>query len=100
MLSGCDSEQAAAKMLGFTKTSWDDVSGKEKQPSSEDKAWYQLTHSERMAAVRLGYREKSWDNESGKQKKPYSDSKHWSELTTCGEEHIYIYISYIYIYRI
>ena len=89
MPAGCDSEQAAAEKLGFTKTSWDNISGKEKRPSSGAKTFVQLTHEERLAAVTLGFTSTTWDNKSGKEKKPASDAKQWSELTTCGEEHIY-----------
>ena len=83
--SGCDSEQVTAGILGYTQVSWDDVSGKTKQPRVEDKTFAELTHEERVAAVALGYTAKTWDNESGKEKEPASEDKLWAELTACGE---------------
>ena len=83
--SGCDSEQVTAGILGYTQVSWDDVSGKTKQPRVEDKTFAELTHEERVAAVALGFTGKTWDNESGKEKQPSTDDKNWSELTACGE---------------
>ena len=80
----CNSEQAAAKSLGYTQITWDDASGQENEPSSVDKAWNKLTTEEKSAAVDLGFTGKTWDNESGKEKQPASENKHWSDLTTCG----------------
>ena len=72
-------------MLGFTQISWDNISGKEKQPSPMAKSWTKLKHDERYAAVALGFTGDSWDNFSGKEKQPDAMAKKWAELATCGE---------------
>ena len=72
-------------MLGYTQVSWDNKSGKEKQPASADKAWAELTRSERAAVMVLGYTATTWDNESGSEPKPASAKKYWAELRACGE---------------
>ena len=59
--SGCNSEQVAAGILGYTQVSWDNESGKEQQPSSAKKRWTQLTFQERAAAAVLGYTGSMWD---------------------------------------
>ena len=84
-VSGCQSTQAAAKTLGYTQTSWDNRSKKEKQPAVALKSWKDLTHDQRVAAVTLGYTGKTWDNKSGKEKQPASKKQRWTQLTTCGE---------------
>ena len=71
--------------MGYTQASWDDVSGKEKQPSATNTSFYYLTHDQRVAAMMLGYTGKSWDNDSGKETQPAVENKFWAELTTCGE---------------
>ena len=83
--SVCDSEQAAARVLGYTQVSWDNASGKEKQPSSAKKHWAKLSHIERVAAVVLGYTGSMWDK-GGKKYQPVSASKYWAGLTSCGED--------------
>ena len=72
-------------MLGYTQASWDNLSGQETQPDSEDKSWADLTDSERAAAVVLGFTGTSWDNESGSEPQPASENKNWVALTSCGE---------------
>ena len=79
---GCTNEQAAAGVLGYTQVSWDNKSGKEKQPSSSKKHWGDLTHSERVAAVALGYTGARWDK-GGKKDEPASAEKYWAELNAC-----------------
>ena len=88
MLSGCEhnSEQVAAEVLGYTQASWNNLSGKEPQPSSSNKYWSKLRHSERVAAVVLGYTGKVWDNESGSEPQPASADKLWNELSPCADE--------------
>ena len=83
-LTGCNSEQAAARVLGFTQVSWDNLSGQEKQPISFDKNWMALTQHEQAAAIALGYTKTTWDNMSGSEAQPASVDKAWSELTSCG----------------
>ena len=83
--SGCNSEQVAAGILGYTQVSWDNESGKEQQPVSADKAWAALTQHERSAAMVLGYTRATWDNKSGSESQPASADKHWAELTACGD---------------
>ena len=83
--SGCNSEQVAAGILGYTQVSWDNKSGKEQQPVSADKAWAALTQHERSAAMVLGYTRATWDNKSGSESQPASADKHWAELTACGD---------------
>ena len=83
--SGCNSKQVAAGILGYTQVSWDNQSGKEKQPASADKHWAALTQHERLAAMVLGYTRATWDNESGSESQPLSADKHWAELTACGD---------------
>ena len=85
MLSGCNSEQKAAGVLGYTQVMWDNESGKAPQPSSSDKAWAALTEQEKEAAVVLGYTEIIWNDHSGFESQPASADKHWMELTVCGE---------------
>ena len=85
-LPGCVNEQRAAVVLGYTKASWDNLSGKEKQPSSWDKYWAELTDKEKAAAVVLGYTATIWDNESGSEPQPASVKKYWAELRACGED--------------
>ena len=82
---GCKSEQAAARLLGYSQRSWDNISGKEKQPSSGYKYWSKLTVQEKKAAMILGYTAKTWDNSSGKEKQPASANKYWAKLSACGE---------------
>ena len=85
LLSGCNSELAAAKVLGYTQVSWD---GKEApKPPAHNTTFYALTHEERMAVVVLGYTGKAWDNDSGKEQQPASKDKFWADLTTCSGEH-------------
>ena len=84
-LSGCNSEQAAAGVLGYTQVSWDNLSGEEKQPVSSDKYWTGLTQHQQAAAIVLGYTKTTWDNMSGSEPQPTSAYKGWSELTSCGE---------------
>jgi len=72
-------EQAAARVLGFTRTSWDNVSGQEKQPLSTFKKWAQLTVRERVAANVLGYSEDTW-NRVDKQEQPVWMTKRWDDL--------------------
>ena len=83
--SACNSEQAAAVVLGFTQVSWDDLSGQEPQPWSMRKFWAQLTANEKAAAVLLGYTQVSWDNDSGLEPQPASAVKSWAELTACAD---------------
>ena len=85
MLSGCNSEQKAAGVLGYTQVTWDNESGKAPQPSSLFKAWAALTEQEKEAAVVLGYTEIIWNDHSGSESQPASADKHWIELTVCGE---------------
>ena len=76
----------AATKFGYTQATWDNVSGKEEEPTSAYKIWSKLTDDEKAAAMVLGYTPKNWENLSGKEKYPASASKSWSELsTTCGE---------------
>ena len=86
--AGCNSEQKAAQVLGYTQVAWDNASGKERQPASADKYWANLTDSEKAAAVVLGYNGTIWDDESGSEPQPVSAIKYWDELTSCGEAEI------------
>ena len=86
--AGCNSEQKAAQVLGYTQVAGDNASGKERQPASADKYWANLTDSEKAAAVVLGYNGTIWDDESGSEPQPVSAIKYWDELTSCGEAEI------------
>ena len=77
----------ALRALGFTQASWDNLSGQEKQPSSVEKYWDELTDKEKAAATVLGYTATTWDNESGSEPQPASADKSWNELRSCGESH-------------
>lgn len=77
-------EQAAARVLGFTRASWDNVSGMEKQPLSTLKEWVHLTTRERVAANVLGYSEYTW-NQVDQQEQPLWMTKRWDELISLGE---------------
>ena len=79
-----NSEEAAAKLLGHTQVSWDNVSGNEQQPWSDEKSWDDLSAAEKSAVLDLGYTAKTWDNASGQEKQPASAKKYWSDLTTSG----------------
>ena len=68
--SVCDSEQDAARVLGYSKLAWDDKSGQALQPWSSIKRWTFLTDTEKEAAMLLGYNERSWDNKSGLEAQP------------------------------
>ena len=81
----CISEQAAARVLGYTPVSWDDLSGAETQPWSSIKSWAVLTEKERAAAAVLGYTQPMWDNRSRSEGQPFSFYKHWDELTACDD---------------
>ena len=59
-LSACTSEQTAAKTLGYTRSSWNNFSGKAKPPASKSKDWSELTDAERAAAIILGYSQITW----------------------------------------
>ena len=72
-------------MLGFSQRSWDNDSGKEKQPALFDKYWDSLSHKERLAGVLLGYTGTSWDNDSGSELQPTSLDMSWFKLEACGE---------------
>ena len=74
-----DRERAAAA-LGYSQRTWDNESGSERQPSTENKSWDELTGNEQTAAGVLGYNRRSWDGPQ-----PDSVYKSWSELTSCGE---------------
>ena len=76
----CGSEQDSATKLGYTQTSWDNVSGKEPQPSSASKSWSDLTDEERKGAEGLGcYTHDFWVYTKGR-----PTDKSWSEMTSCG----------------
>ena len=81
LLSVCDSEHDAAASLGYTKVSWDNLSGKEQQPFSSIKFWASLTDTEKAAAALLGYTETTW--ESGQ--RPAARFKNWADLNACGD---------------
>ena len=83
-MSACNSEQAAAIVLGYTKASWDNLSGRVRQPLSAFKPWVALTDNERLAAGLLGYTEISWDNDSDNEPQPAVNNKLWIQMTTCA----------------
>ena len=83
---GFSSEQSAAGVLGYTKKSWDNKSGKETLPATSEKKWSQLTDAEKDAAKVLGFNKISWDNKSGMEKQPASTDKKWSKLSSSGED--------------
>ena len=80
----CNSEREAAKFLGYTAKSWDNLSGKEVQPPADDKWWVHLTENEQAAAAVLGWTEKSWDFWET-EPQPASANKSWAELTKCRD---------------
>ena len=82
--SVCESQQVAARALGYTDASWDNLSGDELQPWSSIKSWVHLTESEKAAAVVLGYTAVTWDNVSGAEAQPASSDKEWSGLISCA----------------
>lgn len=71
---GSGGEQAAARVLGYNKASWD--SGTE-----IDKAWHQLSDVQRAAAAVLGYTATTWNNDSGSEPQPASTKKSWDQLS-------------------
>ena len=99
LASGCNSEQDAARVLGFTSVTWDNLSGSEQQPTTIEKSWVDLTDDERAAAMVLGFTRPVWDTlvaallllgldqpnwDNGGL--PESLSKPWSQLSSCGED--------------
>ena len=84
-MPACRSEQTAARVLGYTPVSWDDLSGGETQPWSSIKAWAALTEEEKAAAAVLGYMRPTWDNRTRFAPKPVSAMKMWSELSSCAD---------------
>ena len=85
---GCQSEQAAARVLGYTPVSWDNLSGGETQPWSTIKSWAALTENEKAAAAVLGYIRPTWDNRGRFKPKPVAAMKTWSELSSCADGEI------------
>ena len=86
----CTSEQAAARVLGYTPVSWDDLSGAETQPWSSIKSWAVLTEKERAAAAVLGYTAITWDDDSGTEPQPILVYKKWSELSSCADGAVFV----------
>ena len=72
-------------MLGYDQVSWDNESGRERQPESSFRRWSELTYVEKAAAKVLGYRQKVWDDESGNVPQPASEDRTWAGLTTCTD---------------
>ena len=109
--SACESENAGAVTLGYTKLSWDDESGQERQPWASFKSWAQLTANEKAGALLLNYTQSSWDDVSGSETQPASTDKSWDELAVCDEgtdgsrccrssaTHIYIARALVYSLR-
>ena len=58
---GCRSEQQGALILGYTKETWNNLSGNEVQPASVSKSWFDLNDNERGALSIMGYTKDSWD---------------------------------------
>lgn len=50
--------QEAAKLLGFTKTLWNN----DKEPDECDEYWRKLSTAQQEAATKLGYDQKQWDS--------------------------------------
>ena len=70
--------------MGYTESSWDNLSWDVPQPPAENKYWAELTADEQAAAAILGYTARSWDNESGLEEQP--EDKYWGQLQACGAE--------------
>ena len=81
LVTECDSEQAAAKVLGYDEASWENLSGEVRTPLQARLPWAQLIFVQKKAAKLLGYNKGTWS--TGAQTE--SSKKQWSELTTCGE---------------
>ena len=81
----CVSEQAAVRALGYTPTTWDNLSEEELQPWSSIKPWANLTEGEKAAATSLGYTDITWDNASGNEELPKVNTKYWVQLTACPD---------------
>ena len=84
LLPACQNEQAAAKILGYTRFSWDDESGAV-IPLVTFRSWARLTPRQKTSAELLGYTELSWDNLSGEEDQPDATLKYWDELSVCGD---------------
>ena len=84
-LPACEAEQEGAIVLGYTEVSWDDLSGKTRQPWIASKSWRAFTDNEKIAAGLLGYNQTTWDNDSGSEPQPASAYKFWADLTTCTD---------------
>ena len=67
------SKKQAAILLGYSKVSWDNASGKEAQPASSSKKWTDLTTAEKSAATALDYTEQTWTKIAVTEKRAWSD---------------------------
>ena len=86
LVAECDnSEQAAAKVLGYDQASWDDESGGARTPLQARLPWAQLSFVQKKSAKLLGYTQITWDVREATETQPESFYKQWSELTPCGE---------------
>ena len=88
LVAECDSEQAAAKVLGYDEVSWDNWSGQERLPVPARLPWGNLIFVQKKAAKMLGYKQATWNMRQSASTQPDSFNKHWSELTACGEYEI------------
>lgn len=70
------SEHDAVRVLGFTETTWDNLSGKEPQPAAMRQHWADLTDNEQEALKALNFNRIIWDSQ-----RPESAEKQWDELT-------------------
>ncbi len=61
--------QAAAVVLGYTKSIWN----KDGTPESDDKYWHQLCPDQQQAAQKLGFTEDTWDEDSSSSSSSSSD---------------------------
>ena len=71
--------------MGYTKVSWDNVSGNENQPSIVELYWRAMTNEQKASLTVLGFTKETWDDVSGEEETPASLDKAWKKLSVCGE---------------
>ena len=76
--------------LGYTKITWDNESGDQKQPWAAIQFWSALSVKERRAALYLGWAEATWNNVGGNEPQPPINKKFWDEISVCGEYNFFM----------
>ena len=97
-MAECDSEQAAAAVLGYNEASWDNLDGQERLPIPARMPWGNLIFVQKKAVKLLGYTRITWDVRQTASTQPDSYYKRWVSLTACGECKIACMLCYLAVY--